>query len=139
MPKEKINILSLKVKGKAHLTERGGAIRLQADDAVSALQAVAKQTHLEILLNQAEVDRLVSTGEFKITLDLSNDMAGAAEAVREIHRMAMEIAPVGGKIPLGKLMGWLLLALLAGALGFVGVVMVLDAIQGTHTLMDWLR
>jgi len=139
MSKEKINILSLKAKGTARLTERGGAVRLQADDAVSALQAVAKQTHLEILLNQAEVDRLVRAGKLKITLDFSNDLAGAAEAAGKIDRMAMESAPDGGKIKLGKLLGWLLLALLASALGFAGVVLLLDAIQGTHTLTGWLK
>jgi hypothetical protein len=144
MSKEKINILSLKAKGKALLTERGGTIKLQADDAVSALQAISKRTHLEILLNPAEVERLVRSGAFKITLEISNDMAGAAEAVREIHRIAMEATPEdktpkGGKIKLGKLLAWLLLALLASALGFAGVVLVLDAIQGTHTLTDWLK
>jgi hypothetical protein len=139
MAKEKINILSLKSEGEVHLTERGSTIRLQADNALSALQAIARHTHLVILLNQAEVDRLVSNGAFKVTLDISNDKAGAAEAVREIHRMAMEAAPVGSKIKLGKLLGWLFLAMLAGALGFAGVVLVLDLIQGTHTLTAWQR
>lgn len=139
MPKEKINILSLNAQGKANLTERGGAIKLEADDAISALQSISKRTHLEILLNQEEVDRLVSTGKFKITLNISNDKAGAAKAVREIHRMAMQMVPTGGKVKQGKLLGWLLLALLASALGFAGVVLVLDAIQGTHTLADWVK
>jgi hypothetical protein len=134
MAKEKINILSLPTQGTASLTERSGQCRLQAEDAVSALQAVARQTHIEILLNKQEVDRLVKAGKLRIDFHFSNDMAGAADAARRIDLLAAEAAPADGRITLGKLLLWLLLALAAGSVGFVAVVFVLDAVQGTHTL-----
>ena len=139
MAKEKIDILSLPTQGTASLTEHGGQCRLQADDAVCALQAVARQTKIEILLNRQEVKRLIRAGKLKIDFHFSNDMAGATDAARRIDLLAAEAAPAGARITPGKLLLWLLLALAAGALGFVAVVYVLDAVQGTHTLAGWLN
>lgn len=144
MSKGGVNVLDLPTKGRCSLTEKGGEIILNAGDPVSAMQAVARQANLQIGLTPVEAERLVSAGRFKISLRYVNSLSGATEAVQRIDRLISEAARINHEgISKGRsiwtTLGLLVLAVVIGAVMFVGTVVVLDNIFGSNTLSQFLR
>lgn len=138
----KVNVLSVRAKGRTALSTKGGQVTLKADDPVSALQAIAKQANIKIDLTPEEVERLTSAGKFDIALSYADDLAGASEAARKIDQMtAGAFAAQGskGKRAPWKALGLLVLVVVLGAVVFVVTVAALDAVYGSRTLPPVLR
>jgi len=144
MSKSGVNVLDLPTEGRCSLTEKGGEIILNAGDPVSAMQAVARQANLQIGLTPTEAERLVSAGQFKISLCYVNSLSGATEAVQRIDRLISETALINHEgISKGHsiwtTLGLLVLAVVIGAIMFVGTVVLLDHVYGSRTLSQFLR
>lgn len=144
MSSSNADVHSLRTKGRSSLTEKGGEVRLKADDPISALQAVAKQANIRINLNPAEVKLLTSVGRLKISLSYANNFSGATDAIKKIDQLASEALAASAlarekKRALWKNIGLLLLALLVGAVMFVATVIALDIAHGTSIRLPFLR
>lgn len=133
----KVNVLSVRARGRATLSTKGGQVTIKADDPVSALQAIAKQANIKIDLTPEEVERLTGAGKFGISLSYANDLGGASEAAKKIDQMVVSaLASQGrkGKRAVWKALGLLVLVVLLGAAVFAVTVAALDAFYGSRTL-----
>ncbi|MDD5241733.1 MAG: hypothetical protein PHG47_08455 [Sulfuricella sp.] len=143
MSQGNINILDLPSRAKAFLSEKNGTLCVQADNPVSALQAVARQAGIKILLSPADVARFTGAGKIDIVLSYANNAAAAMRAAKEIDDMATAaFAAVNRKNQnpsFWRMVGWLALATGIIAVGFAIAFAMLDAVSNTHTLHDFLR
>lgn len=142
MSHDNINILDLPNRVQATSSEKGGAICVHADNPVSALQAVARQAGIKILLSPADVERLTGAGKIDIFLSYANNAAAATRAAKEIDDMATEaLAALNRKKQqhsFWKMAGWLILATGIIAVGFAIAFVMLDAASGTRILHGFL-
>jgi hypothetical protein len=139
MAQRKLNVLGLKAKGTASVSEKEDRLLLTADDAVAALQAIARKTRIRIDLSPGEVEYLVAAGKLNISLEFENDLAGATGAVKQIDRLAAAAVSAQKQKAARSRAGWrraawlILLAALA-AFGFAVTVSLLDRVYGTRVL-----
>lgn len=133
MRRGNMNIHKLSAKGKAKLSARSGTITLEADDAVSALQAIAKQANIKIDLTPDEVKRLGSAGKLAISLTYDDHIAGATAAAEKVCELAAEAQAAGGrqgKAGAWKMLGFVGLLLIVAAFAFVVAYKALERIYG---------
>lgn len=73
MTQEVVNVLMLQTKGKARVSERAGTISLKADNPICALQEIARQANLNIVLTPEEMARISGAGKLPISLSYANN------------------------------------------------------------------
>jgi len=128
-----VDVLKLQARGKAKLSERAGTISLQADDPVSALQAIARQANIKIDLTPDEVARIGGAGKLSISLSYANNLAGASTAAKNVFDLAGEAYLAQGqadKFGLGKILGFVILLVVIGATVFVLAYKALERVYG---------
>lgn len=116
-----VDVLKLRSRGKAKLSERAGIVTLKADDAVSALQAIARQASIRIDLTAGEAEQLGKAGRLKISLDYASGVSGASEAAQNILLLAGQAHAAGDRIASGrwKIFGFVSLLVIVGVAVFI--------------------
>lgn len=127
-----VDVLRLRARGKAKLIERAGIVTLNADDPVSALQAIARQASIRIDLTVGEAEQLGKAGRLGISLDYASDVSGASEAAQNILLLVGRAHDAGEQRTSGgwKIFGFLSLLLLIGAAVFILTYRMLESAYG---------
>lgn len=133
-----IKLEAMTPSGKASATEKNGVVTIKGNDAVAALQLLAKEGKVAIQLTSEEVERLTAAARIKVSASFTRgDGKSAIKAAQAISEQVAEAFLKGGQTGGGGIARRLALALLfiavaAGA--FLLAVVVLDALYGTSHL-----
>lgn len=133
MVQDNVDVLKLQAKGKAKISERTGTVSLKASDPVSALQAIARQANIKIVLTPDEQERINGVGKLPISLSYASTLAGASEAAKNVFALLEDAHAAPGqknKAGLGKILGLVSLLMIIAVLVFVLAYKVLVKIYG---------
>lgn len=122
MPHGNVDVLKLRARGNAKVSEQAGEISLKANDPVSALQAIARQAGIKIDLTPEEVAQISGVGKLPLSLSYANNLAGATEAAKKIFDMTGEVFVAQGQQSrpgLWKIIGFVILLLIISVVVFV--------------------
>lgn len=132
MPQGNVDVLKLRSKGKAKVTEQAGTVSLKSNDAIGALQAIARQASIRIDLAPEEVEQISGTGKLPISIAYANNVSGATEAAKKILILVGQAHAAGGqnKFRLGKVLGFVSLLLIIGVVVFFLTYRLLEKAYG---------
>ncbi len=128
MSQSNVDVLKLRARGTAKVSEQAGTISLKADDPVSALQAIARQAKIKIDLTPDEVRRVSGAGKLAISLSYAKNVAGASEAAKKVFDLAGQAQQ--NKPGIWKMLGFVSLLLIIGVVVFALAYRVLERTYG---------
>lgn len=133
-----IGIETLTAPGKASLTEKNGQVRITGNNAVAALQLLAKEGKIAILLTPEEAARLTASGKLKISVGFTRgdgpSVVKAAQTISELAAAAHLRTGNACHRGWGRRLSIALLFVAVVAAAFLLAIAALDAAYGTDRL-----
>ena len=133
-----VKLETLTASGKASCAEKNGVVTIKGNDAVAALQLLAKEGRVAIQLTPEEAERLAVAAKLKISVSFTRgDGQSAVKAAQTISEL-VAAAYTGGEKSQGpwsmKRLAAALLFIVVAVGVFLLAVAALDAVYGTNQL-----